>query len=171
MKEKLIKQPIEPEILKKTMRTWITGVTIVTGSHDGQIHGMTANSFNSIALDPPTVLVALQHHARTERLVHESGFFGVTILDTNQTELAKRFAGQIDPDKPRFEGVDTFTLTSDSPLIRGGLAFLDCQTVKEFVVGSTIVFVGEVIAARVNQQESHTPLLYFNRQWRKLQDV
>ena len=169
MKEKLINKPIEPEILKETMRTWITGVTIITGSHGDQSHGMTANSFNSIALDPPTVLVALQYHARTEFLVRESGFFGVTILEVKQTELAKRFAGQMDPDKPRFEGLETFTLKSDAPLIRGGLAYLDCQVVRSIVVGSTSVFLGEVIAAQVDRQEGDAPLLYYNRQWRQLQ--
>jgi flavin reductase (DIM6/NTAB) family NADH-FMN oxidoreductase RutF len=170
MKEKLIKQPIEPELLRETMRTWITGVTIVTGSHAGQIHGMTANSFNSIALDPPTVLVALQHETRTENLVRESGFFGVSILETKQIDLAKRFAGQIDPEKPRFDGLETFTLKSNAPLIRGGLAYLDCQVLQSIVVGSTTVFLGEVIAAQVSRQEGDTPLLYYNRQWRQLQE-
>ena len=170
MKEKLIKQPIEPELLRETMRTWITGVTIVTGSHAGQIHGMTANSFNSIALDPPTVLVALQHETRTENLVRESGFFGVSILETKQIDLAKRFAGQINPEKPRFAGLETFTLKSNAPLIRGGLAYLDCQVLQSIVVGSTTVFLGEVIAAQVSRQEGDAPLLYYNRQWRQLQE-
>ncbi len=170
MKDKLIKQPITPELLRETMRTWITGVTIVTGSHEGQSHGMTANSFNSIALDPPTVLVALQHHARTENLVRESGFFGVTILETKQTELAKRFAGQIDPEKPRFDGLETFTLKSNAPLIRGGLAYLDCQVLQSIVVGSTSIFLGKVIAAQVDRREGDAPLLYYNREWRQLQE-
>lgn len=170
MKDKLIKQPIQPELLRETMRTWITGVTIVTGSYKGQIHGMTANSFNSITLDPPTVLVALQHHARTENLVRESSFFGVTILETKQTELARRFAGQIDPEKPRFEGLETFTLKSNAPLIRGGLAYLDCRVLQSIIVGSTTVFLGEVIAAQANRQEGDAPLLYYNRQWRQLQE-
>jgi flavin reductase (DIM6/NTAB) family NADH-FMN oxidoreductase RutF len=171
MKEQLKNNPIEPEVLKETMRTWITGVAIVTGSHEGHIHGMTASSFNSLALDPPTVLVALQQNTRTEHLVRESGFFGVTILETKQVELARRFAGQIDSDKPRFEGVEFFTLTSNAPLIRDGLAHLDCQVAQVIEVGSTTVFLGEVIAAQVNLQQSHTPLLYFNRQWRKLENL
>lgn len=171
MKQKLENHPIEPEVLKEAMRTWITGVAIVTGSYEGHIHGMTANSFNSITLDPPTVLVALQRQARTEHLVHESGRFGVTILDLEQLDLARRFAGQIETDKPRFEGVGTFTLVSDSPLIQGGVAFLDCQVIQTIEIGSTTVFLGEVNAARIDRQANHVPLLYFNRQWRKMQPV
>lgn len=167
-KNKQRKEPVDPEALKNTMRTWITGVAIVTGRHNEMIHGMTANSFNSIALDPPTVLVALRQHTRTRHLVKESGVYGVTILDANQVRLAKRFAGQVDLDKPRFEGLETFELESGVPLIKGGIAYLDCKVVQHFEVGDTTVFLGEVLAYQIDHQDEHEPLLYFNRQWRKL---
>ncbi|MCB2210440.1 flavin reductase family protein [bacterium] len=150
------------------MRSWITGVAIVTGRHQDKIHGMTANSFNSIALDPPTVMVALQHRTRTQHLVKEGGFYGVTILDVSQIELAKRFAGQTKQGTPRFEGVETFELVSGVPFVSGGMAFLDCKVVRHFDVGNTTVFIGEIIDHQINPQAGHEPLLYFNRQWRKL---
>lgn len=159
---------IDPEALKQAMRSWITGVAIVTGKSQDKIHGMTANSFNSIALDPPTVMVALRHRTRTQHLVKEGGFYGVTILDVSQIELAKRFAGQTQQGTPRFEGVETFELDSGAPLIKGGLAYLDCEVVRYFDIGNTTVFIGEVIAHQLNPQNNHEPLLYFNRQWRKL---
>lgn len=159
---------IQPEELKSAMRTWITGVSIVTGRHKDQIHGMTANSFNSIALNPPTVLVALQRHTRTRTIVKNGGIFGVTILEGSQIQLARRFAGQIETDLPRFEGLDTFTLETGSPLIRNGLAFLDCRVTRSFEVGPTTVFIGEVLAAE-RAANAGEPLLYFNRQWRNLE--
>jgi flavin reductase (DIM6/NTAB) family NADH-FMN oxidoreductase RutF len=171
MIENKIKQKnkiMNPEALKNAMRAWITGVAIVTGRHNGLIHGMTANSFNSIALDPPTVLVALRRHTRTRHLVKEGGVYGVTILDVDQVRLAKQFAGQIDQDKPRFEGVETFELESGAPLIKGGLAYLDCSVVQHFEVGDTTVFLGEVLAYQIDHPDEHQPLLYFNRQWRRL---
>ncbi len=161
---------LQPEILKKAMRAWITGVTIVTGRKDDQVHGMTANSFNAIALSPPTVLVALQNHARTRDLVKEGGVFGVTILETTQMELAKQFAGQIKADLPRFEGVETFTLVTGAPLLKGGIAYLDCQVVNSFEVGGTTVFLGEVLAAQ-NAPPPVQPLLYYNRQWQKMESL
>jgi len=162
-----MKNRIEPEKLKEAMRAWITGVAIVTGTHQGAIHGMTANSFNSIALSPPTVLVALRQHTRTQHLVKDGGVFGVSILDTGQVELAERFAGQIDAERPRFEGVQTFTMSTGAPLIANAIAFLDCQVVHAFDVGDTTVFFGEVVEARKVKGE-HQPLLYLNRRWRKL---
>ena len=149
------------------MRAWITGVAIVTGSHESAMHGMTANSFNSIALSPPTVLVALRQHTRTHHLVAQGGVFAVSILDTLQLDLAKRFAGQVEMDEPRFDGVEIFTMSTGAPLIKNAIAFFDCQVVNAFDVGGTTVFIGEVIEARKAAGE-HQPLLYFNRRWRKL---
>lgn len=158
---------LHPDKLKEAMRAWITGVSIVTGTHDGTYHGMTANSFNSIALSPPTVLVALRQHTRTQHLVKEGGVFAVSILEKNQVELAKRFAGQVQADLPRFEGVEIFTMSTGAPLIKNAIAFLDCRVVSAFDVGGTTVFFGEVLEARKTEGE-HAPLLYLNRQWRKL---
>lgn len=150
------------------MRAWVTGVAIVTGRWQDAVHGMTANSFNSIALDPPTVLVALRQLTRTQHVVKEGSVFGVSILSTEQVHLARRFAGQIETDLPRFEGVETFQLKTGVPLIRGSIAALDCQVIHDFDVGDTTVFIGEVLAAQIEGENTDHPLLYFNRQWRKL---
>jgi flavin reductase (DIM6/NTAB) family NADH-FMN oxidoreductase RutF len=160
-------EKINPEDLRESMRAWITGVAIVTGSHQGTFHGMTANSFNSLALNPPTVLVALRQNTRTQHLVKDGGVFAVSILNAHQEDLAKRFAGQISPELPRFEGVKTFTMSTGAPLIKDAMAFLDCQVVNTFDVGGTSVFIGEVLEAKKAPGEL-PPLLYFNRLWRKL---
>lgn len=160
---------IHPEQLKQAMRAWLTGVAIVTGCHEGVCHGMTVNSFNSISLSPPTIMVALQQETRTANLVRAAGAFAVTILSADQQNLARRFAGQFGEEQPRFQGVETFTLVTGAPLIRGGLAFLDCKVVNAFDVGGSTAYVGEVIAAQASANEGK-PLLYLNRQWRKLAD-
>lgn len=158
---------VTPEQLKQAMRAWITGVAVVTGCHAGVYHGMTVNSFNSIALSPPTVMVALQHSTRTQNVVKTSGFFGVTILDVHQQELAQRFAGQLGEEQSRFEGVETFSMVTGAPMIKGGLAFFDCEVVNAFDVGATTVFFAEVLAI-AKDENVHAPLLYLNRRWRKL---
>lgn len=164
-----MKNRIDAEELKQTMRAWITGVAIVTGHHNGVIHGMTANSFNSIALSPPTVLVALRTETRTGQLVKQGGIFAVSILDMCQIDLAKVFAGQVVTDLPRFNGVETFTLVTGAPLIKDAIGHLDCKVVNSFEVGGTTAFLGEVLEARSSNLEGE-PLLYFNRRWRKLAD-
>jgi flavin reductase (DIM6/NTAB) family NADH-FMN oxidoreductase RutF len=159
-----------PEQLKQVMRSWITGVAIITACQAGVFHGMTVNSFTSIALSPPTVMVALQHSTRTQKAVKTGRVFGVTILGIDQETLAKRFAGQMGEDQPRFAGLETFTLVTGVPLITGGLAFLDCQVVNAFDVGATTIFLGEVLAVK-NEADGRAPLLYFNRDWRRLANL
>ncbi|MBW6465479.1 MAG: flavin reductase family protein [Brevefilum sp.] len=158
---------IHQEQLKQVMRSWITGVAIVTACQAGVFHGMTVNSFTSIALSPPTVMVALQQSTRTQQAVNAGRAFGVTILGIDQETLAKRFAGQMGEDQPRFAGLDTFTMVTGAPLIKGGLAYLDCQVVNAFDVGASTVFFGEVLASQSNA-DGRAPLLYFNRDWRRL---
>jgi flavin reductase (DIM6/NTAB) family NADH-FMN oxidoreductase RutF len=158
------------EQLKQVMRSWITGVAIVTGCQAGIFHGMTVNSFTSIALSPPTVMVALQQDTRTQQAVEAGRAFGVTILGIEHEILAKRFAGQMGEDQPRFAGLETFTMVTGVPLITGGLAFLDCQVVNAFDVGATTVFFGEVLAMK-NEVDGRSPLLYFNRNWRRLANL
>ena len=159
-----------PEQLKQVMRTWITGVAIVTSCQAGVFHGMTVNSFTSVALSPPTVMVALQKSTRTQQAVKAGRAFGVTILSIDQETLAKRFAGQMGEDRPRFTGLETFTLVTGVPLITGGLSHLDCQVVNGFDVGATTVFFGEVLAVK-NEADGRAPLLYFNRDWRRLANL
>jgi len=153
--------------IKQVMRSWITGVAIVTGFHNDNIHGMTANSFNSIALDPPIVMVALRQNTRTQQLVRAGGVFAISILNHSQQRLAERFAGQIEQDQPRFLEVDTFTLQTGAPLIQSALAYMDCKVIHYFDVGDTTVFLGEVLQTQMNTID-HDPLLYLNQQWRRL---
>jgi len=161
---------INPEQLKQAMRTWITGVAIVTSCHEGVYHGMTVNSFNSVSLAPPSILVALQQGTRSAQLVNASGAYAVTILSTNQQTLARRFAGQLGEEQSRFDGVETFTMVSGAPLIKGGLAFFDCKVVHSFNVGASSAYLGEVLAVETSEN-STPPLLYFNRNWRKLAEA
>jgi flavin reductase len=158
---------IHQEQLKQVMRSWITGVAIVTACQAGVCHGMTVNSFTSIALSPPTIMVALQQGTRTQQAVQTAHAFGVTILGINQETLARRFAGQLGEDQSRFANVDTFTLVSGAPFIKGGLAYLDCQVVNAFDIGASTVFFGEVLASQ-SDADGRAPLLYFNRDWRRL---
>ena len=113
--------------------------------------------------------MALRHHTRTQQLVRKGGNFAVSILDIHQIGLARRFAGQTEVDKPRFEGVETFEMATGAPLIKNATAYLDCKVVKDFDIGGTTVFIGEVLASRIDPGDGKEPLLYFNRQWRKLE--
>jgi flavin reductase (DIM6/NTAB) family NADH-FMN oxidoreductase RutF len=158
-----------PETLRQAMRSWASGVTIVTSAHNGVAHGMTVSSFTSLSLDPPRILIALSQDSRTHDLVSRSQVFGVTILAEEDEELSDRFAGRIPDDGDRLSGVETFTLQTGSPLLRGGLAHFDCRVTETFASGMNTLFIAEVLAVQSGEDNPQNPLLYFNRQYRKLQ--
>ena len=83
------------EDLRCAMRHLVTGVSIVSSRFEDVSHGMTVNSLASVSLEPPIVLVSLQHATRTYRLVIQSHIAGITILAENQSEISDRFAGKI----------------------------------------------------------------------------
>ena len=153
--------PPDSETLRRAMRAWTTGVTVITAAHGGQQYGMTVNSFTSISLEPPLVCVTLKRLTHTHELVEKSGEFAVTILSAAQKELSARFAGKHPQVTDRFEGVPTTTLSIPAPLIEGGMAFFNCRVLNARAVGENTLFVAEVIAAKGEGEGD--PLVYHNR--------
>jgi flavin reductase (DIM6/NTAB) family NADH-FMN oxidoreductase RutF len=159
---------IDENQLRRAMRQWSTGVSIVSTHHEGISHGMTVSSFTSVSLDPQLIAISLMKKSRTHDIVIDAGIFGITILSSFQKKISEIFAGQVAEDENRFESLETWTLTTGAPLLKGGLAYLDCKvsTVCDFGINSLII--GEVLAAEVGAGEM--PLLYFNQHYHKLQD-
>ncbi len=154
------------EDLRNAMRQWATGVTVVSASAQGRRHGMTVSSFTSLSLEPPLVLVALYQESRTHALVQAAGSFGVTILARAQREISDRFAGRTPDDADRFAGLETGTLQTGAPLLKGGLAWFDCRVEQAVPTGTHTLFVGRVVAAR--SFRAGEPLLYYDRAYRAL---
>ncbi|GAB4500291.1 MAG: hypothetical protein OHK003_19870 [Anaerolineales bacterium] len=160
---------LDPEALRSAMRAWSAGVTVVTAAHDGEMHGMTVNSFTSISLDPPLLIISLQQNTRTHELVTKSRAFGLTILAADQIKVSDLFAGRMPEVADRMAAVKTEILVTGSPLIVGGLAWLDCRILQTYDAGKTTLFIAEAIAARATG--SGEPLIYHNREYWKLAPV
>jgi len=158
--------PADPEQLRNAMRQWATGVAIVTASHNGISHGMTVSSFTSVSLTPPQVLISLAQNTRTHGLVRESNFFGISLLAQGQQDISDRFAGRVPDEQERLAGLETFTLETGIPLLKGGIAQFDCRVIATFTSGTHTLFIGAVLAAQ--SQEAGDPLLYYDRGYRRL---
>jgi flavin reductase (DIM6/NTAB) family NADH-FMN oxidoreductase RutF len=157
---------VDPEIMRLAMRNWATGVTIVSSISNGIRHGMTVSSFTSVSIDPAMLLVSLQDNARTHRLVKESGVFAVTILDQSQIAISERFAGRQTEKHDRFRGLETFSLVTGAPLIRGGLVGFDCQVCDTHEIGQHTIFIGQVLA--MQKGDGVRPLIYFDRRYHSI---
>jgi flavin reductase (DIM6/NTAB) family NADH-FMN oxidoreductase RutF len=152
---------------RKALGRFASGITVITVSkEDGGVHGMTANSFTSVSLVPPQILVCVGAKAKALELLHAAGRFGVTVLREDQQAFSDYFAyGPQDPADGARIGARFRRSARDTPLLEGGLATLDCKVVGAHVSGDHTVFIGEV--EEMSWVEGN-PLLYFEGQYRKL---
>lgn len=160
---------LDPEKLRAAMRTWSAGVTVVTAVHEGHKHGMTVNSFTSISLEPAMITISLRVSTRTHELVSKSGAFGLTILSAEQSDISNLFSGQVAGAEDRFANLKTETMVTGSPLIAGGLAWMDCRVVQTFDAGMNTLFIAEVLAA--HEANDGPPLIYHNRKYWNLSEI
>ena len=157
---------LDPEKLRAAMRAWSAGVAVVTAMYEGNKHGATVNSFTSISIEPAMITISLQKSARTHELISKSRAFGLTILSAEQSKISDLFAGKMTEVEDRFAGLQTQTLVTGSPLIVGGLAWLDCRVVETYSAGASTLFIAEVLAAQ-NTGDGQ-PLIYHSRKYWEL---
>ena len=121
----------------------MTGVTVVT-ARDPQSQvpvGFTANSFTSLSLDPPLVLVCLGRDANLYDVFERASGFAVNILSAHQREISNRFASPIED---RFVDIDWSSSALGNPLIAHTAAWFDCIFERRFIAGDHMVMIGEV---------------------------
>jgi flavin reductase len=159
---------IDQTQLRKVMRRWTSGVTVVSTHYQGKDHGMTVSSFTSVSLDPPLVTISLMKDSRTLEMIKRSDSFAITILSSDQVKISKVFAGEVADSENRFEGIDTMKLVTGSPMVKGGLAFFDCKVSEVYDFTSNSLIIGGVIAAEIGEESR--PLLYFDQRYHQLQE-
>ena len=144
MKESSETQNFDPRQLRNALGSFATGVTIITANDlESETYvGVTANSFNSVSLDPPLVLWSLARNARSLPAYQSSEYFAVNVLASDQTELANRFAAQR-PDK--FNDVEFEPGVGGVPLLSGCAAHFQCKSRFSYEGGDHVIFVGEVL--------------------------
>jgi flavin-dependent trigonelline monooxygenase, reductase component len=147
---------LERDHLRRVFGRFATGITVVTTlDHDGNPHGMTANSFTSVSLEPPLVLVCVDYRAKILETFRKAERFGVNILSEGQRDLSQAFARR---GEDRFNGVEWQAGESGVPLLPGALAWLECVLVNAVDAGDHAILI-----ARVDRAAHHEgrPLLYF----------
>jgi flavin reductase (DIM6/NTAB) family NADH-FMN oxidoreductase RutF len=148
---------------RRTLGMFATGVTVLTTRVGEQVHGMTANAFMSVSLQPPLVLISIDRRARMGALLHEGTRFGVSVLEARQTGLSDRFAGRVADDLPEA----TFEVVHEAPLVEGALAHLVARVVRSYWGGDHSLFLGQVEFARYGVGR---PLLFHGGRYERLVD-
>ncbi len=141
---------------RSALGMFATGVTIITArGPDGNLVGLTANSFNSVSLSPQLVLWSLGQKAGAMPVFSTGSHYAINILAADQKELAQRFATR---DIDRFAGVSFREGVGGAPVLDGVAAVFECSNRSQYEEGDHVIFVGEVESC--SWREGAQPLIY-----------
>ena len=159
----MLRTSLDPNHFRKACAQFATGITIPTVlGADGKPHGFTANSFTSVSLSPPIVLICVDRKANIIDHFRQASSFGINVLSETQQHLSNRFAGR---GLDRFEGVNWKAGELGVPLIDGAIAHLECGLKEKLEVGDHCIFLGEVLVVKITEG---APLLYFQGRYETL---
>jgi len=151
------------EQFRRAAGRFATGITVATVVDPaGAPHGLTVNSFTSVSLEPPLVLVCIAHAAVTVESFRTAKYFGVNILASDQRELSDHFARK---GHNRFANLEWSTGETGVPLLPGVLAAIECEVHSTVRAGDHDIFLGEVVRVEVHER---APLLYYASAYRAL---
>ena len=160
---------VAPNDFRKAMGCFATGVTVITVDQEGEVHGMTANAFCSVSLDPVLVLVCVDHRARTHAHLHSRKRFGINVLRSDQQAISEYYARSVENHQHAEQAGASFERTAHgTPVLRGGLAYLECRLHSTQAAGDHTIFIAEVEDVVVREGE---PLLFFRGQYRKMSEA
>ena len=133
---------------RHAMRSLPTGVTVVTvASEDGNMHGMTVNSFSSVSLDPMLVLVCLNERSPALGLIERAGAFAVNVLSADQKDVSRWFASRHrPPGSMMFDGVPFERGITGCPVLLDAASSFDCRLRQTHRAGDHLILLGEVVA-------------------------
>lgn len=159
--------PVDQTAFRQAMGEFATGITVITIQREDVIHGMTANAFSSLSLDPPLVLFCVGKKTRMARLLQGVDGFAISILSADQQGIASHFAGS-----PAFGGDEVEILRRGpvAPLVPGSLVGLSCTIEALHEGGDHWIIVGKVV--EVHEPEGgipRPPLLFFRSRYAQLQ--
>jgi len=158
---------LNPTEFRKAMGAFATGVTIITVDLDGEVHGMTANAFTSVSLDPMLVLVCVDHTTRTHAHLHAKKRFGINVLCEDQRAISEYYARpERSHEHAEAEAGARFDRTRHgTPMLNGALAYLECRLQSVEEAGDHTIFVAEVEDVVLREGD---PLLFFRGKYRQV---
>ena len=139
----MAQRKFEATSLRRVFSSFVTGVTVVTTIDvQNQPRGLTANSFTSVSLEPPLVLVCIGRSVASYDEFCATNSFAINVLSANQQHLSGLFATKV-PDK--FEQTAWRKERSGAPVLNGVLAWIDCAMHEKVIAGDHAILIGRVL--------------------------
>ena len=160
---------VDVTAFRKAMGSFPTGVTVVTvADGDGDMHGVTVNSFSSVSLEPMLVLACLNGTSRAVGLIERAGAFNVNVLSAGQEAISRWFANRHRPAGPAmFDDVAFEPGVTGCPVLAGAAASFDCWLRQSYRAGDHLIVLGEVVALAYRPQLE--PLVFHARTYKSLE--
>jgi flavin reductase (DIM6/NTAB) family NADH-FMN oxidoreductase RutF len=155
---------LDPATFRSVLGRFASGITVVTAVDEaGEDHGMTVTAFSSLSLDPPMILVCIDHEATLHPFLERLTHFTANILSADQEAISRRFASE---ELNRFDGIGYTRGASGAPLIDDVLAHLECRVHALVPAGDHTIVIGEVETASARDAR---PLLYYRGGYAQLE--
>jgi flavin reductase (DIM6/NTAB) family NADH-FMN oxidoreductase RutF len=161
---------LDPNLFRQVLGRFATGVTVITTAKDNTKHGMTANAFSSVSLNPPLILVSIDKRADMHAYMMESDIFCVNILPEHRREWSDWWAGKAPKDADQFADIPHSIKATGSPVLDDCLGYIDCKVWTRYNGGDHTLVLGEVQDAHVNPDPAVKPLLFFSSKYHKLHE-
>jgi flavin reductase (DIM6/NTAB) family NADH-FMN oxidoreductase RutF/DNA-binding FadR family transcriptional regulator len=161
--QRVDEQPLDAGAFRQVIGRFMSGVVVITATHQGERRGMTVSAIASLSLDPPMIVTCLNAASATQEVIRRAGAFAVNILAEDQEQLAGIFArpgADPFPDLPWEPGI------TGAPLLAGALAVLECRIAQEVRGGSHRVLLAHVVRASAGEG---SPLAYFRGRFGRIE--
>lgn len=150
---------------RQVLGQFATGITVIVTRSPQGFHGMTANSFTSVSLEPPMILVCIDQKAQTFQYLSRAAAFSISILEANQKDLSQVFANP-QPSSDPFQSIAVQHTQAGIPYLSSGIAHLGCHVEASYPAGDH-----KIVVARVDEfgaSHSREPLIFYGGQYRTL---
>jgi flavin reductase (DIM6/NTAB) family NADH-FMN oxidoreductase RutF len=165
---------VDPQTYRDVLSRYVTGVTVVTALDDraGRVQpwGTTVNSFTSVSLEPPLVLVAIGHERSIHPLIAQTGRFAVNVLGEDSQALSDCFAGA-PSELPREAFCNAeYRIGGECrlPILADALAYVGCAVERVIEAGDHTLYIGRVVEAGTSDDPGW-PLLYYRRRYLRIE--
>jgi flavin reductase (DIM6/NTAB) family NADH-FMN oxidoreductase RutF len=156
----LTSQVFDLREFRNALGQFATGVTVVTALENGEAHGMTANAFVSVSLDPPLVLISLDNRSHMNRILPSARRYGVSVLAQDQRALGDHFAGRTNA-RLRVR----FVSRAGLPLLDGAVAYFVVRVIDVHLAGDHTLYLGKV---EHFESGGDKPLLFYAGRYQQL---
>ena len=150
---------INKNLFKQSMSKFVTGVTVVTISENGNHIGKTVNSFTALSLNPPLVLFSLDNQSSSIKSYKKASKMVINVLSRKQKKLSEYFSLK----NIKWENSQKFILENGTPIIKNCIANFSCKKVKIIKQGDHFIFICKIEKILIDNKKK--PLIYFNSKY------